>query len=287
MIKNLSKYRNRWSPKYYHMSSNVIFNVSSTNDADNCGIQVVDVTKIDDELGQEACDKACGIVMEFKVSDETKHFYFPMQSLISDGDLIMGDESKYFVQAHPEEFADKSYYLSEFLKPIDDEIINQAASGKKMDGVFNALPAWLTTPTGTENISINDFIKGSLKIYDNEVPDGIEIGKLLSVKFYYWDSQQSQHKVNLNNYTEEVVEEIFKAQIALMGIKYINNKLNKQLNSKLSETTTDSIKNMAIEPATGDVTNSYVAVTHMDGTIEVYGKEVDLTQLEPSEPANH
>lgn len=287
MIKNLSKYRNKWLPKYYQATSNVIFNISSTNDADNCGIQVVDVTKTDDELGQEACDKACGIVMEFEVKNEDKYFYFPMQHLISDGDLIMGDESKHFVQAHPGEFADKSYYLSEFLKPIDDEIINQAASGKKIDGVFNALPAWLTTPTDTENISINDFIKGSLKIYDNGAPDGVEIGKLLSVKFYYWDSRQRQHKVGLNNYTEEVVEEIFKAQIALLGIKYINNKLNKQLNSKLSETTTDNIKNMTIEPATDDVTNSYVAVTHMDETMEVYGKEVDLTQLEPSDPANH
>ena len=266
MIKNLSKYRNKWLPKYYQASNGVIFNISSTNDADNCGIQVVDVTKTGDELGQEACEKACGIVMEFEVNSEDKQFYFPMQHLISDGDRIMG---KYFVQAHPEEFTRESYYLSKFLKPIDDEIIDQAASGKKMDDIFNVLPAWLTTPNNTDNISINDFIKGSLKIYDNGAPDGVEIGKLISVKFYYRNSRSTQCEVDLNNYNEGIVTNIFKAQIALMGIKYINNKLKKQLNSKLSSGTVDDIKNMAIETATVDATDPYVVVNHMDETIKV------------------
>lgn len=250
MIKNLTAYRNKWAPKYYWASNSVIFNINTKNDEDGCGIQVIDTTKTGDELGQDACEKACGIVIEFLLPNrDTKTLYFPLQYLVGEGDLIAGrGDVKYFVQHHPVDFIRENFYMSKFLKPIDEEIIKQAIAGKKAVDTFNALPAWLTTPSRTENVSINDFVKGVLKTYESDnIPANVEIGTLMYVQFYYKTDDGTQKKINLNTYTKNIVEDIFRSQIALIGVSYINNKLGKQLNSELTQESVESITGMTIK----------------------------------------
>ena len=254
MIKNLTSYRNKWVPKWYMYNRNgdgTIFNISSSKDSDECGSQVINVNLTGDELGRVAYNQSCGISIKFEVGGEDKIYYFPMQQLIEDGDLIkLVDRENSFIQAHPAKYHDtpiRNYY-AKFMAPIDEELISYIMAGKKFEDVYAQLPAWLTVQDDTENLSINDFIKGNKKVYTQEEIDaGAVPAKLIYVNFHYTDRNPAPHFTSLNDYTEEFVKDIFRQQIALMGVNYINDKLKKQLNSQMNAASTQAVEGMTIE----------------------------------------
>lgn len=285
MIKNLAPYRNKWARRYYWVSNGIIFNIDQNNDSDGCGIQPIsdELKDFSDELGSRALTILGGITIKFK--EHEKALYFPLQYLIGEGDLIYNGWQ--FILNHPTEFTKNGFYLSKFFKPIDDELISMIASGKSLEYVKKALPAWLTTPNNTPNISIQHFIQGELRQYTGEnIPSGIEIGTLESVRFSYNDADNHPHTVDINTYDETFLKNLFKSQIAASGIDLINSRLKKQLNSQLLTTAEDAISKAInvteITESTPAPTNQQLVIVHNGSGVTIMNQTAYDKSLNPS-----
>lgn len=254
MIKNLSEYRNRWTPKYYLLSNEVIFNISNRQEADNCGVQVVDVTKSDNELGADASTKAPTIVIKFSDMDP---MYFPLQYLIADGDKVSNNK---FVSAHPSD----TTYFQKFCNPILNEISSYIKANKTYDALFNLLPAWLTTPNNTDNISVNDFIKGKLKI----IEDGGK--KLEYVKFY-----EGGTGTTFNILLEAQLRDIYVNYFKNSTLQYTENLASKLMNYKLTASSISKINELAFEAIDEQSTDESSHKTS-DWLIEVGGADMPV-----------
>ena len=284
MIKNLAPYKNKWARKYYWVSNGIIFNIDQNNDSDGCGIQPIsdELKDFSDELGRFAV-KSCGITIKFK--EHESPLYFPLQYLIGEGDLI--NTAKHFILNHPTEFTKNGFYLSKFFKSIDDELISMIASGKSLEYVKKALPAWLTTPNDTPNISIQHFIQGELRQYTGEnIPSGIEVGTLERVGFNYYTKSDLGYEIAINTYDETFLKNLFKSQIAASGIDLINSRLKKQLNSQLLTTAEDAISKAInvteITESTPAPTNQQLVIVHNNSGVTIMNQTAYDKSLNPS-----
>ena len=223
MIKDLTTLK--WKKNIYYVSDDVIFDIESKAkkfDIDCCGMYLVDINeKLKDGvitvLEPEAyIEKVPYIIVEFNTDGgRILKRYFPVQSLIEEGDKVIEGKVS---QLHPDVFDNK--YINKFNQDIFNSIkklIKDPFNAKNLQIVKNALPDWLTINEGkpmTEDYIDKYFLKGQ-HYNDKLATKGEELFYFNNIKLGIGDELY-----HINIWSDNNINKIINA----LGVEFILNK---------------------------------------------------------------
>lgn len=266
MITNLTNLK--WQKNFYYTSNDVIFEISSKKlipNLDECETYLVDI-----ELNEALKNAALGAMVDISSTpsvftecvpyihlsfdDGSGNFlekYFPLQSYIEEGDMIVDGKAK---QNHPAVYNNE--YHVKFYNEVFDFIKQQAIkmttfSENNVDTVYNKLPAFLTADPYecimTESYINNNFLKGmkyDKKLATTKKTEDEPLYKFITAVIGIGTDPIEGTYVPVNIWNKETIYNVLQAIYAEQIISKYTKEVD-YLNEDLMHITQDSMEDLA------------------------------------------